>query len=54
LKENNSQKYHIQAEGGLAGTDIFELNHQLNRTIMSPIKYKHAIEMFMEKIQEIV
>ena len=42
-------EYHIGAEGGLAKTDIFELN----RTIMSPIKYKHPIEMFMKKMQEI-
>jgi len=46
-------EYHIGAEGGLAKTDIFELNQQLNRTIMSPIKYKYSIEMFMEKMQEI-
>ncbi len=46
-------EYHIGAEGGLAKTDIFELNQQLNRTIMSPIKYKHPIEMFMKKMQEI-
>ena len=47
-------EYHIEAQGGLAKTDIFELNHQLNRTIMSPIKYNHPIEMFKEKIQEIL
>ena len=46
-------EYHIGAKGGLAKTDIFELNQQLNRTIMSPIKYKRPIEMFMEKMQEI-
>lgn len=45
-------EYHIGAEGGLARTDIFRLNHQLNRTIMNPIKCKHPIEMFMEKIQK--
>jgi hypothetical protein len=47
-------EYHIEAQGGLAKTDIFELNHQLNRIIMSPIKYKHPFEMFMEKMQEIL
>ena len=46
-------EYHIEAQGGLARTDIFELNHQLNRTIIRPIKYKHPIEMFMEKMQKI-
>jgi len=45
-------EYHIEAEGGLERTDIFELNHRLNRTIMSSIKYKYPIEMFIEKIQE--
>ncbi len=45
-------EYYIEAEGGLARTDIFGLNHRLNRTIMSPIKYKYPIEMFMEKMQE--
>jgi hypothetical protein len=43
---------HIEAEGGLERTDIFELNHRLNRTLMSPLKYKHPIEMFLEKIQK--
>ncbi len=46
-------EYHIQTEGGLARTDIFELNYQLNRTLMSPIKYKYPIEMFLVKMQEI-
>ena len=45
-------EYHIEAEGGLERTDIFELNHRLNRTIMSSIKYKYPIEMFIEKLQE--
>ncbi len=45
-------EYHIEAEGGLERTDIFELNHRLNRTIMSSIKYKYPIEMFIEKIKE--
>jgi len=45
-------EYHIEAEGGLERTDIFKSNHRLNRTIMSSVKYKYPIEMFIEKIQE--
>jgi hypothetical protein len=41
----------IQDEGGLARTNIFELNHRLNRNILSAIDYKHPIEMFVEQLK---
>jgi hypothetical protein len=53
----NDQKfqleYLIQAEGGLGRTDIYELNHKLNRNILSAIEYKYPIEMLRKKLQEI-
>jgi len=36
--------------GGLAQTDVYELNHHLNRNILSAIKYKYPIEMFSEQL----
>ena len=46
-------EYLIQAEGGLARTEIYELNHKLNRNILSAIDYKYPIEMLRKKLQEI-
>ncbi len=46
-------EYLIQAEGGLAGTEIYKLNHKLNRNILSAIDYKYPIEMLRKKLQEI-
>jgi len=43
-------KFHIQMSGGLKSTDIFELNHRLNRTIFGAIQYKHPIELLRVKI----
>jgi hypothetical protein len=57
LGSMNDQKfqleYQIHAEGGLARADIYEINHQLNRNILSAIDYKYPIEMFAEKLQKI-
>ena len=53
----NEQKfrleYFIQAEGGLASTDIYELNHKLNRIRLSAIEYKYPIELLRVKLPEI-
>jgi hypothetical protein len=46
-------EYLIQAEGGLAGTEIYKLNHKLNRNILSAIDYKYPIEMLRKKLQEL-
>ena len=46
-------EYFIHAEGGLASTDIYELNHYVNRNILSAIGYKNPIEMLKEKLHEI-
>ena len=46
-------EYLIQAGGGLARTEIYELNHKLNRNRLSAIEYKHPIETLREKLQGI-
>jgi len=55
LGSMNDQKYQleyiIQAEGGLARTNIYELNHKLNRNILSAIDYKYPIEMFAKQLK---
>ena len=43
-------EYFIQSMGGLAQTDIYELNHHINRNILSAINYKHPIDMFSEQL----
>lgn len=57
LGSMNDQKfqleYMIQAGGGLAKTDIYELNHNLNRNVLSAIDYKYPIEMFEEKLRKL-
>lgn len=57
LGSMNDQKfqleYMIQADGGLARTDIYELNRQVNRNILSAIDYKYPVEMFIKKLQKI-
>ena len=57
LGSMNDQKlqleYLIFAEGGLARTDIYELNQNLNRNILSAIGYKHPIKMLKQKLKEI-
>jgi hypothetical protein len=40
----------IQSEGGLARTNIFELNRRLNRSILSAIKGSHPIEMLIKQL----
>ena len=54
LGSMNDQRFQleciIQYMGGLAHTDVYELNHQINRNILSAIKYKHPIEMFSEQL----
>ncbi|MCF8068856.1 MAG: hypothetical protein K9L30_09750 [Desulfobacterales bacterium] len=50
---NNQRAYLeavIQNEGGLERTDIFKLNHKLNRYILSPIGYNRPVEMFIEQL----
>ena len=57
LGSMNDQKlqleYLISAEGGLARTDIYELNQNLNRNLLSAIGHKHPIKMLKEKLEEI-
>ncbi len=54
LGSMNDQKYlaeyYIQDEGGLARTNIFELNRTLNRNILSAIDLNHPIEMFVNQL----
>ncbi len=54
LGSMNDQRFQlesfIESEGGLAQTDVYELNHHLNRNILSAIKYKYPIEMFSEQL----
>jgi hypothetical protein len=54
LGSMNDQRFQlecfIESMGGLAQTDVYELNHHLNRSIMGAIKYKHPIEMFSEQL----
>ncbi len=54
LGSMNDQKYlaeyYIQDEGGLARTNIFELNRKLNRNILSAIDLNHPIEMFVNQL----
>ena len=46
-------EYLISAEGGLARTDIYELNHKMNRIISRVADYKTPIEMFKDKLKEV-
>jgi hypothetical protein len=46
-------EYFIHAEGGLAMTDIYALNHYVNKNILSAIGYKNPIEMLREKLNKI-
>jgi len=46
-------EYLISADGGVARTDIYELNHKLNRIILRAVGYKYPIEMLKEKLKEI-
>jgi hypothetical protein len=43
-------EYFIESMGGLAQTDVYELNHHINRNILSAINYKHPIDMFSEQL----
>jgi hypothetical protein len=45
-------EFRIQINGGMKGTNIFELNHGLNRIIFRAINYKHPIEMLRIKLEE--
>ncbi len=57
LGSMNDQKYQleaqVQSQGGLAYTDIYELNYRLNRHILSAIDYKRPIIVFKEKLNKI-
>lgn len=41
----------IEREGGLDGIRILEINKKINRTLMSPLKYKHPIEKLRELLE---
>ena len=43
-------EFRIQMNGGIKSTNIFELNHELNRIIFRAINYKHPIELLRVKI----
>ena len=43
-------EYFIQSEGGLAKTNIFELNRRLNRNIFSAIDLKYPIKMLIRQL----
>ncbi len=43
----------VQDSEGLINTDLDELNHQLNRNILSAIKYRYPIDVFKEELQKI-
>lgn len=45
-------EYSIQINGGMKGTNILELNHELNRIIFRSINYKHPIEMLRIKLED--
>jgi hypothetical protein len=45
-------EYHIHASGGLNFTDIYELNHNLNRTLFSATGYNQPIEMFKKQLEQ--
>ncbi len=57
LGSMNDQKiqleYIIWTEGGLGRTDIYELNHELNRNLLSAVNHRHPIEMLKDKLKEI-
>ena len=54
LGSMNDQKYQLEyiinAKGGLDNTDIYQLNSEVNRNILSAIKYKRPIEMLKDKL----
>ncbi|VAW32990.1 hypothetical protein MNBD_CPR01-182 [hydrothermal vent metagenome] len=56
LGSMNDQKYQLEyiiyAKGGLDNTDIYQLNSELNRNILSAIKYRRPIEMLKDKLQK--
>jgi len=51
-EQKNQLEYIVYEEGGLAKTDVYELNHELNQSILSSIDYKHPLELFKEKLKE--
>ena len=54
LGSMNNQQFYLEAiiqkEGGLERTDILELNHKLNRHILSAIAYHRPVKMFTEQL----
>jgi len=46
-------EYRIAAEGVLARTNIYELNHSLNEVPFSAIKYRRPIVMLKEKLKNL-
>ena len=50
--QNFQLEYIIQDAGGLAATDIYELNRQVNRNVLKAIDYAYPIEIFKEKLQK--
>ena len=53
----NDQRFQIEhrivAEGGLAKTNIYELNHSLNEVRFSAIKNRSPIVMLKEKLKNL-
>ncbi|MFH0960237.1 MAG: hypothetical protein V1897_16205 [Pseudomonadota bacterium] len=43
----------MAAEGGLARTNIYELNHSLNEVPFSAIKHRSPIVMLKEKLKDL-
>jgi len=52
--QQNQLEYFISAEGGMARTDLYELNHKLNRIISRAVGYKCSIEMLRDKLNEVL
>ena len=52
----NDQKFqlefYIQSCGGLVNTNIYELNRDVNRNILSAVDYERPIEMLKRKLEE--
>ncbi|MGC8657609.1 MAG: DUF6933 domain-containing protein [Desulfomonilaceae bacterium] len=46
-------EYRVYEAGGLERINLYELNKELNRTILGMINHKYPIEMFREKLKTI-
>ncbi len=56
LGSMNDQKFQLEhiiySNGGLDNTDIYDLNSELNRNILSAIDYRHPVEIMKKKLQK--